>query len=659
MPRNVSGTYSLPLPPVVPNTVIQAAWANTTTDDIAQGITDSLDRNGRGGMIAPFRLVDGSVLQPAFAFSSETGTGLYRVSAGIMGVTVMGVQVAQWSGTAYSLFTDLGVGGNLNVVGDVGITGDLAFTGGLLVTGNVSVNGDLGITGVLQAGGGVVSFDDISVTENFNGSAGFFVTNISAGTGAYSVFSAVNDTSDQAQFGMTSSVYSGLAFIGTRAAFLSGSNAGGIAIIAPHASGSIRFAAGGATEQLRLTAAGQIGQGTNAPEYTFHQKSTAPAVVLTSLFPGVGGTPANVNFLGGAINSFGGSPVAAAGMQIGFTRIAGDTDYGSTILFYTAADNTSLERMRIRLDGGVAIGSQGFAGVGLSVRVGTNQIFGVLTQASNTTISAFTDAGASTTLRMIANPVIFGGDGSSNHAILNSSGNWGMGTLTPDVKLQVSSPSSGVAGIHTDTAGAPNQGIVTIGNALQLRGGDDYVGLQIFRSTTPLAHFDATGKLGVGMVSPTYPLDVTSSGSAVIRLNHTSGAQAYMQANGNTDVRMGSVTNHDLMITANGAPRLYVPTGNGGIYMRVAAASTNYLIGTDAGTDSSGGGAAIPIGAIICGIASGVTWGGLAALDQITLDASNTVTLQGWTTAPVLSVGVYRLISRLGVTSNVQVIRIG
>jgi len=72
MPRNVSGTYSLPLPPVVANTVIQSAWANTTTDDIAQGITDSLDRNGRGGMIAPFRLVDGSVLQPAFAFSSES-----------------------------------------------------------------------------------------------------------------------------------------------------------------------------------------------------------------------------------------------------------------------------------------------------------------------------------------------------------------------------------------------------------------------------------------------------------------------------------------------------------------------------------------------------------------------------------------------------------
>jgi hypothetical protein len=102
MPRNVSGTYTLPLPPVVANTVIQAAWANTTTDDIAQGITDSLDRQGRGGMIAPFRLVDGSIPSPALAFSAETGTGLSRPSAGVLAVSIMGVKVGQFSSTGLS-----------------------------------------------------------------------------------------------------------------------------------------------------------------------------------------------------------------------------------------------------------------------------------------------------------------------------------------------------------------------------------------------------------------------------------------------------------------------------------------------------------------------------------------------------------------------------
>jgi hypothetical protein len=77
MPRNVSGTYSLPLPPVVPNTTIESVWANSTLDDIAAAITDSLSRSGTGGMSAPFRLVDGTEAQPALAFNSQTGTGLW------------------------------------------------------------------------------------------------------------------------------------------------------------------------------------------------------------------------------------------------------------------------------------------------------------------------------------------------------------------------------------------------------------------------------------------------------------------------------------------------------------------------------------------------------------------------------------------------------
>ncbi|RPJ58017.1 MAG: hypothetical protein EHM24_28995, partial [Acidobacteria bacterium] len=98
MPRSVSGNYTLPLPPVAANTVIQAAWANTSLDDIAQGITDSLDRYGRGGLVAPFRFIDGSEALPAWAFSSETGTGMWRdPGGGILAISILGSKVAQWS----------------------------------------------------------------------------------------------------------------------------------------------------------------------------------------------------------------------------------------------------------------------------------------------------------------------------------------------------------------------------------------------------------------------------------------------------------------------------------------------------------------------------------------------------------------------------------
>ena len=82
---------------MISDTIIESVWANTSLDDIAQALTDSLDRNGRGGMVAPFRLVDGTVGAPGFAWQAETGTGLYRESAGVMSVAVQGAKVSQWT----------------------------------------------------------------------------------------------------------------------------------------------------------------------------------------------------------------------------------------------------------------------------------------------------------------------------------------------------------------------------------------------------------------------------------------------------------------------------------------------------------------------------------------------------------------------------------
>jgi hypothetical protein len=352
MPRNVSGTYSLPLPPVVPNTVIQAAWANTTTDDIAQGITDSLDRNGRGGMIAPFRLVDGSVLQPAFAFASETGTGLYKVSPGIMGVAVMGVQVAQWSGSAYSLATDLNVTGDLGVTGNIAFNGSLSITGDVIFTGNLAVDGDLGLTGTISVSGGIASLDDISVDENFDGSAGFFATNISTGTHSYAVFRANNNTGHAvglAAIGSANLDWPGNSDTGV----LFSDHAQGISLIATAGSSMIRFYDGGFTEHMRLSG-GNLGIGGGAPYDKLSVLNGSIQVV--SGYGGAGSTPTQRYMIFGAVNSFGGSAIAPAGLSVQYTRVSGDTDYGSDLLFLTSADNAGAEQMRIDRSGNVGIG---------------------------------------------------------------------------------------------------------------------------------------------------------------------------------------------------------------------------------------------------------------------------------------------------------------
>ena len=92
MPRDSSGNYVLPAGnPVVSGTVIEATWANPTMSDIATEMTQSLDRNGRGGMLQPLRLADGATVTPAMAFTNEVNTGLYRPSAGQIALSIAGL----------------------------------------------------------------------------------------------------------------------------------------------------------------------------------------------------------------------------------------------------------------------------------------------------------------------------------------------------------------------------------------------------------------------------------------------------------------------------------------------------------------------------------------------------------------------------------------
>ena len=98
MPRNASGTYSLPSGnPVVAGTTIEASWANTTLQDVATELTNSLSRTGAGGMLAPFRLSDGTLGAPGIAFLNEPASGMFRPSASNVSMAVSGVLAMTWS----------------------------------------------------------------------------------------------------------------------------------------------------------------------------------------------------------------------------------------------------------------------------------------------------------------------------------------------------------------------------------------------------------------------------------------------------------------------------------------------------------------------------------------------------------------------------------
>ena len=94
MPRDSGGNYSLPAGnPVVSGTTIDSSWANNTLPDLGTEVQSSLDRSGRGAMLAALKAYVGTVGAPGVTFSGDTDNGLYWIGANEWGVTTGGNNV--------------------------------------------------------------------------------------------------------------------------------------------------------------------------------------------------------------------------------------------------------------------------------------------------------------------------------------------------------------------------------------------------------------------------------------------------------------------------------------------------------------------------------------------------------------------------------------
>lgn len=84
MPRNSSGIYTLPDGnPVVPGTIIESTWANTTMDDIGEALTASLPRNGTAPMLGPLTLSAAPITQARQAATKEYVDQFVAYSSGM------------------------------------------------------------------------------------------------------------------------------------------------------------------------------------------------------------------------------------------------------------------------------------------------------------------------------------------------------------------------------------------------------------------------------------------------------------------------------------------------------------------------------------------------------------------------------------------------
>lgn len=91
MPRNSQGQYFLPDGnPVVAGELVKAEWANSTLDDVANALTNSLDRAGAGGMTGQFKAAAGTQQRPGISFVEDPATGIYKESQGVLAIAANG-----------------------------------------------------------------------------------------------------------------------------------------------------------------------------------------------------------------------------------------------------------------------------------------------------------------------------------------------------------------------------------------------------------------------------------------------------------------------------------------------------------------------------------------------------------------------------------------
>lgn len=178
MPRNGSGTYSLPEAPFVPNTAILSAEVNSDFDDIADALTGSVATDGQSSIAGPLKAFAGTEALPGYAFATDTDTGIYRIGANNLGVTVGGVKILDVSSTGLSIVGTIVTTGGATIVGNSTITGTLGVSSDFAVntnkftvaasTGNTAVAGTLGVTGAIT-GSSTIAGTDITASGALSG----------------------------------------------------------------------------------------------------------------------------------------------------------------------------------------------------------------------------------------------------------------------------------------------------------------------------------------------------------------------------------------------------------------------------------------------------------------------------------------------------------
>ena len=104
MPRNGSGTYTIPTT-LVAGTTALASDMNDNFSDLATALTGSLATNGESTMTGQIKAANGTEALPSITFGSDPNTGLRRKGADNIGISCGGTEVGDVATTGWTLPT--------------------------------------------------------------------------------------------------------------------------------------------------------------------------------------------------------------------------------------------------------------------------------------------------------------------------------------------------------------------------------------------------------------------------------------------------------------------------------------------------------------------------------------------------------------------------
>lgn len=152
MPRDASGNYTLPAGnPVVNGTLIESVWANSTLSDIATQLNGVVTRDGLLGPSDPFKLVDGTAMNPGLSFSAQPGLGLYRKAADTLAFARSGTELMSLN------TTDINFGTKTLTVGGISSSGVSKVGDGTVAAPAYSFNSEAGL-GMYRNAAGTLGF---------------------------------------------------------------------------------------------------------------------------------------------------------------------------------------------------------------------------------------------------------------------------------------------------------------------------------------------------------------------------------------------------------------------------------------------------------------------------------------------------------------------